>query len=136
LTCGLVEDGVRFQAGARPVRCGDLPGVLVHVEVHGRVLVVAMEVADELPRVGEAAVCPGPPTSAFEKSRVSPVLGCSTRSRIPQPLLAVMVAAGPDGLILLVDITVCRLEVSRGRLSLDPPIEDSGGADTSMKRAL
>ena len=44
---------------------------------------------------------------------VSPVLGCSTRSRIRLPLLAVMVAAGPDGLVLIVDSTVGGLEVSR-----------------------
>ncbi len=92
-----MDDRVGFQAGTGPVHGGDSLGVLVHAQVHEPVFMVAVEVADELPRIGEApAAAGGTPRalfvndcylfrtakSALEKSRVSPVLGCSTRSRI------------------------------------------------------
>lgn len=50
-----MDDGVR-KAGVGPVGRGDSPSVLVHVEVHGRVLVAAMEVTEELSGIGETAV--------------------------------------------------------------------------------
>jgi hypothetical protein len=58
LRAGSVDDPVR-QAGVGPVHSGDLSGVLVHAQVHEPVLVVAMEVADKLPRVREAPAAAG-----------------------------------------------------------------------------
>jgi hypothetical protein len=55
LGAGGVDDPVGFQAGTGPVHGGDPPGVLVHAQVHEPVFMLAVEVADELPGVGEAS---------------------------------------------------------------------------------
>jgi hypothetical protein len=122
---GFVDDGVRFQAGARPMRGSDHSGVLVHVEVHGRVLVVAVEVANVLAGGREAPVAAGstpcPPVvddgGLFRTAKVGlREIEGQPRARVlnqiphAQPSLAAMVAAGPDGLNLMVDIPQRRLE--------------------------
>jgi hypothetical protein len=54
-----VDDPVGFQARTGPVHGGDPLGVLVHAQVHPRVLVVAMEVADELSGIGQTPAAAG-----------------------------------------------------------------------------